>query len=268
MRPLRWMKRIKPWELHLHPQHLKQTAMPASASYIRNLEADFVWFKIHPAGLPFPRMIAAGLGGLWILLGLLLIICGNEPPAVTAIAAAIESVALWCIFLWSWRPGAARAFRLPQAFVVSREGLQNRAFIIPASDIRRLVVRNEITQLEYVPALRSKSLMAYQQASAGHAAEQVDDGTHGRRPSHRGRIIEISYRLDVEGSTCLHTLCGGLDALTARRLLEEVRQALNRAGYDAGDDRPAVADNPVSPLTAWPAADLRPSRIELLTELA
>lgn len=242
--------------------------MSAYASYIRNFEADFVWFKIHPANLPFPRMIAAGLASLWILLGLLLIICADEPPAVTAIAAAIESVALWCIFQWSWRPGAARAYRLPQAFVVSREGLQNRAFSIPASDIRRLVVRNEITQLEYAPALRSQPLMAYQQAPAGRAVQHVEEDAHGRRPSHRGRIIEISYRLDVEGSNGLHTLCGGLDALTARHLLEEVRHGLNRAGYDAGDDRPAVADDPVSPLTAWPAADLRPSRIDSLPEAA
>ena len=190
-----------------------------------------------------------------------------NPPAVTAVAAAIESVALSCLVRWSWRPGAARGSRLPQALVVSREGLQNRAFIIPASDIRRLVVRNEITQLEYAPALRSPSLMACQQASAGRAVEQVDDA-HGRRPSHRGRIIEISYRLDVEGSTCPPTLCGGLDAMTARRLLEEVRHALNRVCYDADDDRPAVAINPVNPLTAGPAADWRPFRIELLAELA
>lgn len=242
--------------------------MPASASYIRNLEADFVWFKIHPASLPFPRMIAASLGSLWILLGLLLITCGNEPPAITAIAAAIESVALWCIFQWSWRPGPARTFRVPQAFVVSREGLQNRAFSIRASDIRRLVVRNEITQLEYAAPLRSQPLMAYQQASAGRIAEDAGDDAHGRRPSHRGRIIEVSYRLDVEGSTCLHTLCGGLDALTARRLLEEVRHGLNRAGYDAGDDQPAVADGPVRPITEWPAVGFRPSRIESLPEPA
>jgi hypothetical protein len=175
--------------------------------YRKDTQGQITTFITTPEAVPVPYGLV-GIGALPVLIF-----------SFISLPAAAGFAAIFGVLVWARMKvfPAARKFRSVSNFSVSPEGVTLNGQLIRRQDIHRAVIRNHVTAADnpsgFVTLHQGVGAMTGAMSAAANA-------------KFKGRLADISYRVDIDANGTPHTLAGGLTEPVAFAVLADVAGVL------------------------------------------